>query len=48
MRDRGEGIPRSFAEMNVAGLPSPDLDVVSGRFRVVLRKAPVVARSGPS
>ena len=43
MRDQGEGIPRMFEEMEVAFLPVPALEVVSGRFRVVLRKEPIFA-----
>lgn len=43
MRDQGEGIPRMFEEMEAAFLPVPTLDVVSGRFRVVLRKEPIFA-----
>jgi hypothetical protein len=34
--------------MNIAGLTPPGLDVASGRFRVVLRKAPVLVPGGPS
>jgi hypothetical protein len=32
--------------MNIAGLPPPDLDVVSGWFRVALQKAPIPATGG--
>ena len=48
MRDQGEGIPRMFEEMAVAFLPVPALDVVSGRFRVVLRKEPIFASNDPA
>jgi ATP-dependent DNA helicase RecG len=48
MRDQGEGIPRMFEEMEVAFLPVPMLDVVAGRFRVVLRKEPIFASVDPS
>jgi ATP-dependent DNA helicase RecG len=41
MRDQGEGIPRMFEEMEVSFLPVPALDVIGGRFRVVLRKEPI-------
>lgn len=42
MRDLGEGIPRMFEEMEVSFLPVPTLDVVGGRFRVVLKKEPIL------
>lgn len=48
MRDQGEGIPRMFEEMEVAFLPVPALDVISGRFCVVLRNEPIVASADPS
>lgn len=48
MRDQGEGIPRMFEEMEVAFLPVPSLDVVSGRFRVTLRKEPIFASDDPA
>ena len=48
MRDQGEGIPRMFEEMEVAFLPVPVLDVVSGRFCVVLRKEPIFTSADPS
>lgn len=48
MRDQGEGIPRMFEEMAAAFLPVPSLDVVSGRFRVVLRNEPNFASTDPS
>jgi len=48
MRDQGEGIPRMFEEMEVAFLPVPALDVISGRFCVVLRKEPIFASVDPS
>lgn len=47
MQDLGEGIPRMFEEMESAFLSVPDIDVVSGRFRVVLRKAPIFAVDDP-
>jgi len=48
MRDQGEGIPRMFEEMEVAFLPVPTLEVISGRFCVVLRKEPIFASTDPS
>jgi ATP-dependent DNA helicase RecG len=48
MRDQGEGIPRMFEEMEVAFLPVPTLDVISGRFCVVLRKEPIFVSADPS
>lgn len=47
MRDQGEGIPRMFEEMGGSFLSLPELDVVGGRFRVVLRKAPIFAVDDP-
>ena len=41
MRDQGEGIPRMFDEMETSFLPMPTLDVVAGRFSVVLRNEPI-------
>jgi ATP-dependent DNA helicase RecG len=48
MRDQGEGIPRMFEEMELAFLHVPTLDVISGRFRVVLRKEPIFASADPA
>jgi len=48
MRDQGEGIPRMFEEMEVSFLPVPGLDVVSGRFRVVLKKEPIFKADEPT
>lgn len=47
MQDLGEGIPRMFEEMESAFLSVPDIDVIAGRFRVVLRKAPIFAVDDP-
>lgn len=48
MRDLGEGIPRMFEEMEGSFLSVPELDVVGGRFRVVLRKAPIFSVDDPA
>jgi transposase len=48
MRDQGEGIPRMFEEMEVAFLPVPALDVISGPFCVVLCKEPIFASADPA
>jgi ATP-dependent DNA helicase RecG len=47
MRDLGEGIPRMFEEMEGSFLSLPELDIVGGRFRVVLRKTPIFAVDDP-
>ncbi|HSK00981.1 MAG TPA: ATP-binding protein [Kofleriaceae bacterium] len=47
MRDLGEGIPRMFEEMEGSFLSLPELDVIAGRFRVVLRKTPIFAVDDP-
>jgi ATP-dependent DNA helicase RecG len=47
MRDQGEGIPRMFEEMEGSFLSLPELDVIGGRFRVVLRKAPIFTTDDP-
>lgn len=48
MRDQGEGIPRMFEEMESSFLPLPELDLVSGRFRVVLRNHPIFRTDDPA
>lgn len=48
MRDQGEGIPRMFEEMQMSFLRLPELDVVAGQFRVVLRNEPIFHSSDPS
>jgi len=48
MRDQGEGIPRMFEEMEVSFLPVPELDVVAGKFRVVLRNEPIFRGADPA
>jgi ATP-dependent DNA helicase RecG len=47
MRDQGEGIPRMFEEMESSFLPLPALDVVAGRFRVVLQNNPIFRIDDP-
>ena len=47
MQDLGEGIPRMFEEMEGAFLSVPEIGVIAGRFRVVLRKAPIFAVDDP-
>ncbi|MBX3160624.1 MAG: putative DNA binding domain-containing protein [Deltaproteobacteria bacterium] len=47
MRDLGEGIPRMFENMEDSFLPLPEIDVVQGRFRVVLRKTPIFSVDDP-
>ena len=48
MRDQGEGIPRMFEEMESSFLPLPELDVVGGRFRVLLRNHPIFRTDDPA
>lgn len=47
MRDQGEGIPRMFEEMESSFLRLPTLDVVAGRFRVVLQNDPIFRLDDP-
>jgi ATP-dependent DNA helicase RecG len=47
MRDQGEGIPRMFEEMESSFLPLPALDVITGRFRVVLQNNPIFRIDDP-
>jgi len=47
MRDQGEGIPRMFEEMESSFLRLPALDVVAGRFRVVLQNDPIFRLDDP-
>jgi ATP-dependent DNA helicase RecG len=44
-RDQGEGIPRMFAEMEDAFLPTPQIDVSPHRLRVILRNTPTLTAS---
>ena len=48
MRDQGEGIPRMFEEMESSFLPMPALDIVAGRFRVLLQKDPIFSTDDPA
>lgn len=48
MRDQGEGIPRIFDEMQTSFLRLPELDVVGGQFRVVLRNEPIFRSDDPA
>jgi ATP-dependent DNA helicase RecG len=47
MRDQGEGIPRMFDEMQISFLRVPEVDVVSGRFSVVLHNEPIFGTADP-
>ena len=43
MRDQGEGIPRMFAEMEGAFLPTPVIEARAREFRVTLRNTPTLS-----
>ncbi|MEZ4399112.1 MAG: ATP-binding protein [Kofleriaceae bacterium] len=47
MRDQGEGIPRMFDEMQTSFLQLPEVDVVAGRFSVVLHNEPIFGTDDP-
>lgn len=47
MRDQGEGIPRMFDEMQTSFLRLPEVDVVAGRFSIVLHNEPIFGTGDP-
>jgi ATP-dependent DNA helicase RecG len=48
MRDQGEGIPRMFDEMQTSFLRLPEVDLVGGRFSVVLHNEPIFGTHDPA